>query len=210
MTDITQNSQYLTGRPRESIELKALIDGINELIQSELIDFAAATEAQASILTATGIWLDRIGTKLKFPRPRLAVEDFDVFGFDGHGVGFDQAPFWDGIQDTVGAADETYRMLLIVRGAQLLTDCSIPSMDSILQAAFGYGNYIDKGNMSLSIVIGATIDSAIVEMMKNTGLLTKPAGVSFGNLFVQDGDVFGFDGHGVGFDQAPFVKYYSL
>ena len=203
MTDITQNSQYLTGRPRESEKLKALIDGINELIQTELIDFAEATEAQTSILTATGIWLDHIGTKLKFPRPRLTVDGFEVFGFDGHGVGFDQAPFWDGLQDTVGIADEAYRILLIVRGGQLLTDCSIPSMNAILTAAFGYGSYVDKGNMHLDVIID-TIDITLAEIIKEIGLLTKPAGVEIDNIFIHDGDVFGFDGHGVGFDQAPF------
>ena len=210
MTDITNNSQYLTGRPREDENLKAIIDGINALIQIELINFAEDIEKQSSILTATGIWLDYIGSKLIFPRPRLKSDEFDVFGFDGHGVGFDQAPFWDGLSTSVPVSDKTYRIFLIARGGQLLTDCSIPSMDSSLTAAFGAGSYIDKGDMSLSVVIDSDLDDAMITLIRTTGLLTKPAGVRLDNLFVHDGDVFGFDGHGVGFDQAPFVKLITL
>ena len=179
-TDITNNSQYLTGKPRESVELKASVDGINDLIQSELIDFAEDTEKQVSILTATGIWLDHIGAKLNFLRPFLAQDAFDVFGFDGHGVGFDQAPFSDGLELGIYLADKAYKNLLIARGGQLYTDCTIASMTAVLVAAFGEGNYyIDNGDMTIDVIAAVDIDDITIEFMKTTNLLTKPAGVGF-------------------------------
>ena len=179
-TDITNNSQYLTGQPRESVDLKAIVDGINELIQSELIDFAEDTEAQASILTATGGWLDWIGSRLNFPRPTLVQDNFDVFGFDGHGAGFDQAPFWNGSDYGIGVADEVYRAFLIARGGQLLTDGTIASMTAVIVAAFGKGNYyVDNGDMSLDVIINPDIEDVIMGLIETTALLTKPAGVRF-------------------------------
>jgi len=210
MTDITNNSQYLTGRPREDATLKIIVDGVNALIQTGLIDFAEDIEKQSSVLTASGIWLDYIGSRLIFPRPRLNSDDFDVFGFDGHGLGFDQAPFWAGQDTSVPVSDELYRVFLIARGGQLLTDCSIPSLNAILTAALRSGSYIDHGNMTLDVVVDADLDSTGMELIIGSDLLTKPAGVSLLNLFVHDGDVFGFDGHGVGFDQAPFSKIITL
>lgn len=177
-TDITNNSQYTTGKPRESITLKSIIDGINDLIQTELIDFAEDIEKSISILTATGIWLDWIGARLNFPRPTLAQDDFEVFGFDGHGVGFDQASFWDGSDYGIGVTDETYRTFLIARGGQLLTDGSIASMTAVLVAAFGEGNYyVDNGDMSLDVILNPDMDDAMMSLVQTTDLLTKPAGV---------------------------------
>lgn len=179
-TDITNNSQYITGKPRESVTLKSIIDGINDLIQSELINFAEDTEKQISILTATGVWLDWIGARLNFPRPTLAQDDFEVFGFDGHGVGFDQAPFWDGSDYGIGVTDETYRKFLIARGGQLLTDGSIASMTAVLVAAFGDGNYyVDNGDMTLDVIIDPDMDDVVMGIVQTTDLLTKPAGVRF-------------------------------
>lgn len=93
MADITQNSQHLTGKPRESIELNTIIDGINAMMQHDLIDASSDLAAQGSIITATGIWLDLLGKRLDFPRPYLDSTELEAFGFDDNGVGFDQAPF---------------------------------------------------------------------------------------------------------------------
>ena len=184
MTDITNNSQYLTGRPREDENLKTIIDGINSLIQAELIDFAEDIEKQSSILTATGIWLDYIGAKLNFPRPRLDSGAYDVFGFDGHGVGFDQATFWGGEDMSVPLADETYRAFIIAQGLQILTDCSISSMDAVLNTAFGNGSYEDNGDMTLDIVFDYSFDSAMVQLITESILLTKPSGVLLNIIFL--------------------------
>jgi len=196
--DASENSKFLEGKPRESADLQEICNRINQIIQDELIDPTLDIEQQASILDATGIWLDYIGARLKFPRPMIAEDQSTLwFGFDGHGLGFDQANFVPDNPEKIGIADDPYRDLLIVRGGQLLTDCSIPSMDAIIKAAFGTGGYIDHGDMSLTIILDDTQPDIIIEA------ILEPFLTYFRSISVDN--VFGFDGNGVGFDQAIFV-----
>lgn len=205
--DALNNSDLLEGKPRGSIVLKNLIDSINSIIQTNLIDPACDIEKQSSILTATGIWLDYIGDRLKYPRPLVAPDEFLWFGFDGNGFGFDQANFTPGGTNTVGIDDELYRTLLIVRGGQLITDCSLPSLDKTLQGAFQSGHYIDNGNMSMDVIIDDTESDILIKALVDSGLVTKPAGVRIANILIEhSAGTFGFDGNGVGFDQALFVR----
>lgn len=209
--DVLDNSDFLEGKPRGSVTLKTLIDSINSVIQTDLVQPACDIEKQSSILTATGIWLDYIGERLKYPRLRLAEDDSTLwFGFDGHGFGFDQQVFSPGVDTTVGINDESYRGLLIVRGGQLLTDCSIPSLDATIQGAFGSGHYIDNGDMTLDIMLDDSQPDVIIIAVVDSGLITKPAGVRINNIYVSHGAyTFGFDGNGVGFDQGLFVRKYE-
>lgn len=208
--DVTNNSDLLEGKPRGSTILKNLIDSINSIIQTNLIDPSCDIEKQSSILTATGIWLDYIGERLKYPRPLVAPAEFLWFGFDGNGFGFDQANFTPGGTNKVGIDDESYRALLIVRGGQLLTDCSIPSLNATLQGAFGSGHYIDNGDMTVDVILDNSLDDAIIIAVVESGLITKPAGVRIRNILVADlAGNFGFDGNGVGFDQAVLIRTYE-
>lgn len=209
--DVSNNSNLLEGKPRGSVTLKTLIDSINSIIQTDLVQPACDIEKQSSILTATGIWLDYIGDRLKYPRLKIAEDDSTLwFGFDGHGFGFDQQVFTPGVDTAVGIDDESYRALLIVRGGQLLTDCSIPSLNATLQGAFGTGNYIDHGDMSMSVMLDDSLSDVIIIAVVESGLITKPAGVRINNIYVSHGEqTFGFDGNGVGFDQGQFVRTYE-
>ena len=212
MTDITNNSQYRTGKPRESVELKAIIDGINELVQIQLIDCAQDIETQSSILTATGIWLDYYGARFNFPRPYFPPDQFTVFGFDDNGLGFDQAPFGSGETANQPISDDLYRSWIISRGGQLITDGTLPSLNSIVQTAFGSdAYYVDHGNMSMSVNISSSFTSQEVEAIIEAGVIPKPCGVRIRVLYNDVAtDVFGFDGNGFGFDQAPFVTEFYL
>lgn len=210
MTDVSGNSSLLEGKPRESAELKAIVDGINGIIQDNLVDAADNIEKQISILTATGIWLDYIGSKIDYKRPRIAADDARWFGFDDSGVGFDQAPFTPGGDTKVGIGDEEYRALLIVRGGQLLTDGSIPSMDATIQGAFGNGHYIDNGDMTLDVILDNSQPDLIIAAIVESGLITKPAGVRIREIYIRTlTGTFGFDGAGVGFDQGVFVRTFA-
>lgn len=209
-TNILSNSDLLEGKPRQSAVLKTLVDGINQIIQDKLItpvDGDGGIEEQSSILTATGIWLDHIGSKLKYPRPIIVDPSAGVwFGFDGNGLGFDQITFVPGV-DSSGIADEPYRALLIIRGSQLLTDCSIPSLNATIQGAFGSGNYIDNGNMTLDVTLDDSQSDVMIAALIDSGLITKPAGVLINNILISHtAGNFGFDGNGEGFDQALFVR----
>jgi len=205
--NITNNSDLLEGKPRGSTTLRTLIDSINSIIQTNLIRPACDIEKQSSILTATGIWLDYIGDRLKYPRPLIAPDDFLWFGFDGNGFGFDQVNFTPGGTNKVGIDDESYRALLIVRGGQLITDCSIPSLDNTLQGAFENGHYIDNGDMTMDVIVDDTQPDIIIQALVDSGLVTKPAGVRLSVFFIaHSSGTFGFDGNGIGFDQGLFVR----
>lgn len=207
MTDIAGNSNLLEGKPRESLTLKTLIDSINQIIQDELVDTSDNIEEQSSILTAAGVWLDYIGERLSFPRPLIAADAYNWFGFDGNGYGFDQANFTPGGTNKVGIDDDAYRALLIVRGGQLITDGSLPSLDATLDGAFDTGHYIDNGDMTMNVIIDSTQPDIIIAALIESGLITKPAGVKLEDILISHGEnTFGFDGNGVGFDQGLFIR----
>jgi hypothetical protein len=182
--DISNNSDYLTGLPRNDPKLKILIDEINKIIQEKLINAAIDLEKQSSILIATGIWLDKWGDRLGFKRPYTPSDSFETFGFDDAGVGFDQAPFYGGVDQNVSIADEPYRQYLIAYGGQLLTDGTLDSLNSILRAAFGKGYYKDNGNMTVDVIIEITLEPIITSMITTTNILPKPCGVKINSIIV--------------------------
>lgn len=210
LIDVTNNGDLLEGKPRGSVTINYIVDAINQLIQDELVDGAENLEKQTSILTATGIWLDRIGARFLFERPLVFADNGNWFGFDGNGRGFNQAPFTPGVDEGVPIADAPYRRLIILRGGQLITDCSIPSMDATIDAAFQTGHYIDNADMTLDVILDTTLPPEIIVYTVEAGFITKPAGVRINNILITDlNGSFGFDGNGVGFDQGPFAQPYS-
>ena len=201
----------MEGKPRRSAVLRTLVIEVIQIVQDNLVDPADDLSEQSSIMTATGVWLDDIGERLKLPRPFADSTETTWFGFDGSdGVGFDQAPFYPGVDAQVPIADESYRSMLYARGGQLITDCSIPDLDRVLNLAFATGNYIDNGNMTIDVILDDSLADDIIKIIVESGLITKPAGVGINNILIKHLDgTFGFDGNGVGFDQAPFARNYT-
>ena len=213
-TEVTNKSQYITGKIRGSTEIKVLIDGLNQLIQDELIDAAEALESNASVLTAEGVWLDLIGQRINFPRPFFPPDQFTTFGFDDNGLGFDQGPFATGETANQPVSDTLYRQWLIAKGGSLLIDGTLASLNSVVQAAFDDDSeYIDHGNMTMTLILsGGTYTFQEIEAIVDAGFLPKPCGVSVRLLYNNiNNDIFGFDGTGYsGFDQDPFLTEYWL
>lgn len=201
-------SDVLILQYQQSPKLKGLIDAIDDLVVTQLVEPAEQLEENISVLTAKDIWLDRIGERLDMSRPFINDDSFDNFGFDDAGVGFDQGPFGALlVGGDIGVADDIYRNLILARGAQLITDGSGPSVDEVLQIAFGTGHYIDHQDLTVSIRFDGDFDANDILLILGTGLLTKPAGVRIREIFaVYENNVFGFDANGVGFDQAPFAQ----
>lgn len=205
--DVTSNSDFLEGKPRQSAQLKDICDRINAIIQDDLVQPALDVERMANILTAEGVWLDYWGSRLKYPRPQIGVTDANWFGFDGNGLGFDQANFVPEGEGKTGIADDAYRALLIIRGSQLITDGSIPSFSEILQGVFGFGSYIDNGNMTVDIVIDDSQTDIMIKTLVDSGIIPKGAGIGINSITISNSaGNFGFDGNGVGFDQANFAR----
>lgn len=206
-------SELLTQYYREDPKIKALIDGINSIVQDDLIIPSSEVAEQLNVLTARGEWLDWIGERVGLPRPFVSEGDVSSFGFDDNGVGFDQGPFSPSSQEgAVPLADDTYRRYIIARGGQLITNGTVPDMNNILTSAFGDGHYIDNMDMTMSVRISFGFTDDLISIVRNLGLVTKPAGVRLNILYDEDPDTgsFGFDDNGVGFDQAPFVTIFDL
>lgn len=192
---------------QQSPVILGIAQRINEIIQTELIDSANTLEQYVSVLNARGEWLDRIGERFDIPRPALRDDQFLRFGFDDAGVGFDQAIFGPERGGGTPIADETYRRLILARGGQLLTDASGPSLDQILETAFGSGHYIDHQDLTVTVRIDGDFRTDELDLIIGTGLVTKPAGVRIREIIIVPSDgAFGFDDNGVGFDQAPFAR----
>ena len=190
---------------------RQLVEQLNQMICDEITDPIDDIARQQSVLTATGIWLDRIGERFEVPRPFLFNGTFTCFGFQGNGVGFDQGPFCTNGQEGIPADDEFYRRIIIAKGGQLITDGTVDDMGAILSAGFGQGNYIDFDNMTMSVRIDADLREDEIQLILESALITKPAGVRLIELqIIHENGAFGFEGNGQGFDQAPFSRVVYL
>lgn len=203
--DVTLNSKKLILQDRGT-NIQELLDGINAIIQEFLIEPTLELEAQNNVDTATSVFLDHIGTRIKLQRPGVPSETVESFGFDDNGVSFDQGNFGTSAElDPV--ADVIFRRYLKARGGQLLTDGTIGHMSSVIQQAFEAGHYIDNQDMTMDVRIDIPLEPWEIDLMIETGLITKPAGVRIRYIYNTDsGSGFGFDDNGDNFDQSGFAQ----
>lgn len=184
-------------------DLQELLSQILSIMQAQFIDVIKQYTDKYSIDTADGVWLDYVGYRLGvFSRPSYENPG-EYFGFDDTGTGFDQAPFENDIL-LVPINDAYFRAFLKARAQQLITDCSIDSIQQALLFFFEQVFVTDNYNMTMSVNIVTNIPVLIVQAVIDAGIIIKPAAVGI-NGQVVFGDFFGFDDTGTGFDQGPFV-----
>ena len=68
-----------------------VLGGVLQLLQGEIGDVLKYLDTTLNIDLAAGVWLDYLGRRLGFPRPFVSDAGIVYFGFEGSGVGFDQA-----------------------------------------------------------------------------------------------------------------------
>ncbi len=192
----------------KNTNLSKLLDDINAVPQSKLVDVMNQYAGYFNIDTATGVWLDYVGYRLGVQmRPSLPITNQDIaFGFEGSdGVGFDQDPFVSDIQDSIPLSDEYFRPFLKTRAAQLITDATEETIRNELLLFFENVNVIDNQDMTMRVTIITDIPLDIAEAVIANGIITKPAGV-FLIITITSGINLGFEGSTeVGFDQGAFV-----
>ncbi|VVE82823.1 DUF2612 domain-containing protein [Pandoraea sputorum] len=200
---------------------------LNQLIESmnDYIDPSADIDAFYSMMwdvsTAVGKGLDNWGKIVGLPNGRLLqIPDTEVyFGFDEAGVAsaqpFDNGVFFNGTVPTQNyyLADEAFRTLIMVKAIVNITDCSIPSINALLQSLFtGRGRcyVIDNGNMSMRFTFEFYLQSFEVAILTQSGILPRPTGVNFSYIQVPVPNVFGFFEAGTKsaapFDQGAFYE----
>lgn len=205
--DVTENIALIIEQYKNTVNLKKLISGLLTLIQQKLIEPLCIYQLEMNIDQAKGFLIDRIGGIFGYKRPLIDSGQFVYFGFDGNGLGFDMATFVPdgGTADFYEAGDDLYRTLLKAWIGGLFTDGTLPSINKVIQLALGAsgGHVIDNGNMTADVYL-FNVDINLLYTIAKTNVIPRPAGVAY-NYNLATGTVFGFDGNGVGFDQAPFI-----
>lgn len=106
---------------------------------------------------------------------------------------------------------EMYRNLIRAKMLLLRTRATVPDINKILDSLFGkYGKafVVDNNNMTISYMFSFMLSDLQVAILQQTQLLPRPAGVKM-SISASGNKVFGFDGCGQPFDQAPFATYLS-
>lgn len=115
----------------------------------------------------------------------------------------------NGVETTISR--EQYRRLIQARMLLLRTRATLPEINKILNFLFGqYGKayVVDNNNMTISYMFSFMLTDLQLAILQQTPLLPKPAGVKM-SISASGTKVFGFDGCGQPFDQAPFATYLS-
>ena len=194
MSDIAQridsraNVDLLIQQWREAPRMRALAEALLGLVDDQIVKPLAELERMASIDTASGVWLDRIGERLGIRRPATDLGDFDYLGLSGSGeVGFDQGLF-DTVNETLSprlpVADALYRRLLMMRARVLMSDGSASDLEGSASRVFPVTRYRDNGDMTFD-VLGYYLDPQYrhaLAALNAVGGFPSPAGVSLSDV----------------------------
>jgi hypothetical protein len=135
-----------------------------------------------NIDTAVGFGLDVWGRILGVNRV-LQVPTGEYLGFesDDQAKPFGYGIFYGGsrLTDNVALTDTAYRSLLLAKAALNITNASTPAINIILLNLFGNGYVRDNLDMSITYVFTEALSPAQTAIVFQSGVLPKPAGVSF-------------------------------
>ena len=200
MTQLATSTELLASQWQNSPRLIAAVDAPIQAVQEEFIDALDALEVQRDVATATGVWLDYLGTRVGLKRPSVPDASANEFGFEGSGTGWDRAPFHG--SSTVGALqplpDETFRRFVQARGRLVLSNGSFPDFWAACRIIDPAARIRDNRDMTVSIV---TTRQSQFELADRIGALQRSAGVMI--IYSQPGR-FGFEDAGETWDTAPF------
>ena len=199
-TRLEASTELLASQWRDSPRLNAAVDAPLREIQEGFLDSVDALDPQRDVDTATGIWLDWLGTRVGLDRPSVPDPSADAFGFEGAGTGWDRAPFRG--SSTVGALrplpDETFRRFVRARGILVFSEGSFQDFWQACRIIDPAARIVDNRDMTVSIV---TTRQSQFELADRIGALPRTAGVMI--IYSEPGR-FGFEGAGDTFDTAPF------
>ena len=96
---------------------------------------------------------------------------------------FGQGTFYGGINVTTNytLSNDAYRQLIKAKAAANISDCSIPSINNILQILFpnrGNAYVADNGDMSMTYTFAFALTAAENAVIRQSGVLPSPSGVS--------------------------------
>ena len=183
--NVAAHEELLLPQYDGSENLHRLVQELTAVLQERIIDPLLLLERGLNPDESSLILLDWIGQRLGFPRPRVASEDAEYWGFEGTraagGRTFGQAPFFSvqrGIEQVEPLGDTRYRVLLKARASRLRGGANRENIEQVLQILFGNG-YIDEGQTPIRCVVrspDAVIRSIVTEQFDR--LIPRPAGTA--------------------------------
>lgn len=152
-------------------------------------DFDAFYDLVFNVFTAEGYGLDVWGRIVGVSRVVQLAAPGSYFGYnEGNSASdyqpFGQAPFYRGAaaSNNFALTDDAYRKLIFAKAGLNITNGSASSINAIMMALFtDYGNaYVqDNGDMTITYVFGSTLSALDHAIVVQSGVLPKPAGVSY-------------------------------
>ncbi|MFU2050598.1 DUF2612 domain-containing protein [Bordetella hinzii] len=210
LADRTIISQYAN-----SPTLRQLIRNMDEYINPDA-DFDRFYDYVWNVETAQGFGLDiwgkivGVGRQLTIPGAETFLGFKEAYTAATALTGaqpFGQATFWRGEQSTqtYTLADDAYRTLILVKALANISDCTIPSLNRLLQNLFaGRGRcYVnDLGDMRMRYTFEFYLQPFELAILTQSNAIPRPAAVQASIAEIPTPNIFGFAEAGEGV--APF------
>ena len=198
--------------------LQELINSVNSVIDPRFLldDFYLN---MMDLSTATGYGLDVWGRIVGVNRVvKLPGTKGPSIGFaEGPtGVPFGQATFYSPISNYYAypMTDDEFRLMILVKAYANITVCSYPELNKMLVKLFGTQGRVTVrrlGTMAICYIFEFQPSMFTMSVIRNTNVVSRPAGVRLGIMRYNPASSFGFSGSGCQpFGQGTFaqgVKY---
>ena len=179
--NVADHLDLLIGQYDEPPRLRALIEGLLQLHQRELVEQLCRLENFSLVDLAEGVWLDRIGQRLGLYRPTDRSYRFLGFGRGEDRGTFGEVPFHStaGEISRSGISDPWYRSLLKGQGIRLRSGCSITDIEAVCAVVFTGGGWVEEDAAAGSITV-TVVDfrAGFIPIAEASGVIPKPAGVA--------------------------------
>ena len=135
--------------------------------------------------TAQGYGLDVWGRIVGVNRVLQVPASGTFFGFaEASAAGWNQAVFYGGnlLTSNYFLTDYSYRRLILAKALANISDGSIASINQVLISLFSsFGNcyVVDNGDMTITYRFATTLDPVNYAIVSQSGVLPRPAGVSY-------------------------------
>lgn len=177
--------QYILSQYANSPKLMTILDGLEGMIGVEA-DIQSFYNNIFNIQTANTYGLNIWGERLNISR-RLKING-----------------------QTVELNDKYYRFLLLVKAMSNISNCTVPSLEEILNYLFrerGKVYVFDTGIMTMKYTFDFYLDEMEKAILNLPGIPPKPTGVGMTVVELPRGQLFGFNKTGFQpFNQAPLRR----
>jgi hypothetical protein len=199
----------------------ALINGMNSAIDPSA-DINKFYSDMFNISTAVGYGLDCWGRIVNVSRVLsvpAAVPTENYLGFAESGTGvfaFGWGIWYLGVRNNnFVLSDDAYRLLILLKAAANIANCSIPGINFILKQLFvgqGRAYVTDVGDMQLVLAFEFILSPVQVAILLQSGIVPTPCGVGYNVMGIDVTRTWGFAEAGTsaaGFNNGLFFNGFA-